>query len=192
MALADILAAIEEEAAMQIAEIERRSEQKVEALLAQADGEAAEIEAEAARSGSEALETNVIRIRHRARLEVTRALRKAREEVYQRALTEARARLAGLRDAPAYPRLLEALLGEAVSALPGARAVRVDPRDQDLTASLVGDTGLRLDAERAIETWGGVTVSTGDGRTVDNTVETRLERAEAVVRQLAERVLGAG
>jgi vacuolar-type H+-ATPase subunit E/Vma4 len=179
MALADLLHAIEADAAAERARADRETAAEATAIVERAREQAGALEAELvaapeAQACAEAEQALAL-----ARLEVSGAVRSVREEAFVSLLTGVRAELAGLRTTAAYPDLFRALLAEARAALPAARELRVDRRDLELATPLPGD--LRLDP--TLETWGGVELISDDGRTVRNTVEERLANAELLLRR---------
>jgi vacuolar-type H+-ATPase subunit E/Vma4 len=115
-----------------------------------------------------------------ARSQVGAWVRDEREATLEAVRDAARARLGRLRDRPDYDEILRALLREALSVLPAADTVHVDPRDAARAdAALHAGTRDTTRPPRVVAdlaTGGGVAVS-GGGRRVDNTVETRLEAA---------------
>lgn len=118
----------------------------------------------------------------RARLEAKNTLRAAREEAFELLLAEVRSRLAVLRGTSGYRGVLRALLREGLAALPDARLVRVDPRDEGLAAELVRESRADLAVEPSFETLGGLVLESGDGRVARNTFEERLSNAEPRLR----------
>lgn len=188
MALEHILAAIEDEAAVEIARIEAESQRRAKAILEQASSDAVTIERATASALDVDLESKAARLRNQAHIQATRTLMKAREAIVQQARDGAVVQMGALREREDYRDLLAALLDEALAALPGEDVVvRVDPRDRDLIALLLAELrpGAPIDVEAALDTWGGVEVASADGRIiVRNALETRLERADPYLRRL--------
>lgn len=184
MALSDLLAGLEAEAAAETAQLESDTREEADRILAAARAEAREIEKQASRAGESELQLEAEQRRARARLESAAALRLAREEAFQELLAGVRAELAALREHAGYRAILGALIDETLAVLPGATVIRVDPRDARLAAALIGglDPALRVVAE--LETAGGVELASDDGRTVRNTLEERLANAEPALRLL--------
>lgn len=162
------------------------AEMAARAVLDSAKLEAARIEAEAAAHDPLPLFVEAGYVRHKARVEGTRTVRKARDEAYRQAMERVLALLGGLRDDPRYPEVLKKLVAEAFRALPTGRVLRVDPRDEHLVAAYVR-RGVTVHAN--LTTLGGVVLDSGDGRTVRNTVEDRLARSEETLRRLVEKTL---
>jgi vacuolar-type H+-ATPase subunit E/Vma4 len=135
------------------------------------------------------------RLQHRARLDSLRLLGQARQELIDTALDEIRQRLRVVRQSAEYTALLRRLIEEALDAL-GAKEVAANPpsiivdgRDETLVRDILrGNDGIaRATLDSSLECWGGVIVRSGDGQiTVDNRLETRLDRAMPVLqRELA-------
>jgi V/A-type H+-transporting ATPase subunit E len=185
MALADLLRALEAEAADELERRRAAAEAEAQAVLADASRQADELEARLAHAGDEAVRAEAGALLASARLEAAATVRSAREDAVRGVLEALRARLAALRDDPRWPDVLAALLAEARGALPGATAVVVDPRDLELAASLAPD----LDIRAGTQGWGGVELLTDDGRRLDGTLAGRLRAAEdALRRRILERL----
>jgi vacuolar-type H+-ATPase subunit E/Vma4 len=190
MGVAEILRAIEQEADEEVARIGAEARRQADAILAEARREADHTGAAVVAAAVDRLDAERRRLRQDALAAAARLSRTTREVIYQRALGKAGARLAAVRDRPDYQSLLGDLLREAVSALPDAKVVRVDPRDAHAVAALAAEAGvgaMRVDAER--DTRGGVEVATEDGRAVRNTLEERLARAEPYLRAVVARTV---
>lgn len=186
MALEDILVAIRAETDDEIARIRAESDAAVATIAARAREEAADVERTAAASMGDQAAHERERITNRARLEADRDLRAATEEIYLGLRSEVASRLAFARESPGYPALVSRLLDECRSILPGARTVRVDPDDEKLTRGILkaaGCDGFVVDP--GLASLGGVELVTGDGRRVDNTLDSRMERGERHLRSLA-------
>jgi V/A-type H+/Na+-transporting ATPase subunit E len=179
MALADLLRAIEADAAAERARADRETAAEAAAIVERAREQAGALEAELAAAPEAQARAEAEQAFALARLDVSRAAALARDEAFVSLLAGVRTELAGLRATGAYPDLFRALLAEARAALPEARELRVDRRDVELATPLAG--GLRLDP--TLETGGGVELVSDDGRTVRNTVEERLANAELQLRR---------
>lgn len=130
------------------------------------------------------------RIISRSHLETAKERRGAREEVYQTALQGVQRRLSEIRVSPEYEDVLGSLLEEGMAVLPDARVIRVDPRDVDLVATLLASRGLDLDIEVNETPLGGLKLI-AEGRDVDNTLATRLRRADTHLRYIAGELVSA-
>jgi V/A-type H+-transporting ATPase subunit E len=182
MALNDILEAIGADATAEATELRSRTEHEIEAIRSQGADVAERLRLDASTAREEETADAARVIRNRARLEVSRQLRKSREAVYQSALAQVEAQLALLREDERYPRVFVDLVEESRQALPNGEVLRIDPRDLHLAQPVVEDDP-RLTIEASLSTWGGVELWAQDGGRVLNTIETRLERAGRHLRQ---------
>ena len=200
MSLEHILAAIEDETAAQVAQIESESLREATAILDKALTQVRSLEAEAASARDDELLTAAARHRNQARIQASTHLMHTREAVYQRVAQEARDRLAALRDQESYPSILRLLLEEALAVLPAIDhphqiVIRTDPQDADQASRILAEMGVAADTvslDPSLETWGGVEVASDDGRIVArNTLEARMERAEPHLRRLVAEAIPA-
>jgi V/A-type H+/Na+-transporting ATPase subunit E len=180
MALSDLLAGLQAEAAAEEAALEAETRAEVTRIGEQAQAEARLLREQALQADEDELRREAEALRARARLAAAAAVRRAREDAFDELLVEVRGRLGALRESATYPALLRALLRESLSALPAATSLRVDPRDERLAADL--DAELQIVA--TLETAGGVELTRGEDRAVRNTVEDRLANAEPMLRLL--------
>ncbi|AHY48223.1 Archaeal/vacuolar-type H+-ATPase subunit E (plasmid) [Rubrobacter radiotolerans] len=180
MPLRDLLNALESEAAAEAARLRRESEAEAEKILAEARAERERTRREILTARSSAAYGEANRRLALARLEATRLERNAREEAFDRLLAEARTLLAAARSEPGYRKVLDALLGEALTALPDAATVRVHPDDAGLAEELVAGKNLAVVPDPDVD--GGVVIESADGRCVRNTPEERLLNAEPNLR----------
>lgn len=177
MSLTDLLTALEAEAAREAAQAQADAQVQTDAIVAAARAEADRLRREIpAAAAAEAASRGEHR-RAAARQQARAWQRSARHEAVEALRTAVVARMDGLRARPDYPALLGALLDEALGALPVA-VVLTDPRDVGLCARLLAERGLDLPVEGNLHTSGGIGVDASDGRTVLNTVETRLAIAD--------------
>jgi vacuolar-type H+-ATPase subunit E/Vma4 len=115
------------------------------------------------------------RVREEARLD----LLKRRNEVADRAFLEATDRVLASRASPSYRLIARRLAEEALGLAGGTDLVfHVDPRDEALFRGILTDLGRNCEIVADIESAGGLTVASRDGRfLVMNTLESRLSRA---------------
>lgn len=184
MALEDILGAIREEAEAEARRIVEEARHRGAALLADARLQA-EAEADRLSHGrDDAAEVAARRITSRAHLETARARRTARESVYGEALARASTQLADLRARDGYEEVLGRLIDEAFAVLPDAAVAQVDPSDVELARRRIAALGSSARVEPAAVAWGGIVLSS-DGRTVQNDLCSRLQRADYHLRFIA-------
>jgi vacuolar-type H+-ATPase subunit E/Vma4 len=179
MALADLLQAMEADAAAELERARAEAEAEARAIREQAGRDADALEQRLARAGDEAVRREAAAIVSRARLDASATVRAAREDAWQTVAAVVRDELAATRDRDEWPALLAALVHEGRVALPGATTVRVDPRDAGCLAATVTG-GLAVEAD--LDTWGGAVLEAPDGRRLDNTLEARLRAAEPALR----------
>ena len=184
MALEELLAALEAEAAEESARADRSARDEAARIVAAARIEAQAIEEEATRSDEAELAQMAEQRRAQARAAAAAALRGAREELFGALLSELRARLAGLRSSALYRSVMRSLVRESMAALPTATTLRADPRDEALVSEIVAELGLAVEVSAQIEALGGIEVSSPDGRSVRNTLEERMANAEPALRIL--------
>lgn len=185
MALDHLLSAMRADADAETARLERESREESARILAAAEREARALERDRAHRAAAELDAEVHQRRALARLAADRVHASGLEQLFEETVESLHRRLPALRDSPGYPRLLGELVHESRDALPAARVVRVDPRDEALVRELAGELTVRPD----LRTAGGVELLTDDGRRMRNTLEDRLEAAEPELRMRLGRLL---
>jgi vacuolar-type H+-ATPase subunit E/Vma4 len=173
MALADLLRAIEADAEAERARAHREMAAEAAAILERAHSEAGALETALSEAPEAEAREDAARMLALARLEAASTVRSAREEAFASVLAGIGEALAALRSSDAYPAHFAALLAESRAALPDARELRIDPRDNDLA----------LAGEPTLDTWGGLELASDDGRALRNTLEERLANAEPLLRR---------
>lgn len=195
MSAAEILAAIDEAAATQLAQIATGTESRLAAIhreteaAAQQQHERARLQATSDLAGELALRGQ------QTHLQAGRAYQKARAQQIAAVLNAAEERLATLRETEAYPEVYGRLLHEALILLEredGLIVIRADPRDQSLLERLLREGDISVSAIKYdLVTAGGAIISNvGDYILIDNTLETRFERAQAHLQQEVAEFLG--
>jgi vacuolar-type H+-ATPase subunit E/Vma4 len=180
MPLADILGAMDAEVDAEIDRIQTQNRAVLAQIREDAERDAHAIRERHLRDMLIPAQHSSARRLNRARLAALRATNHAREALLAEALAGARERLAQLRASPEYAGILQALAREAVSQLEGKVVVHADPRDEALVRALALDAECVFD----LHTDGGVEAHTRDLRVrVVNTLEARLEQAQANLRQ---------
>ena len=191
MALADILDAIRAEADAEIETIATQADDECSALLQHARGQAGSERGRLAGSRDAAAERQADRIVNRARLEADRALRSEVEELYVRTRDAAAEKLGSLRGTRCYEEVLARLIRECCVALPEATTLRVDPEDEQVAHRiLAGDDRMDLKLDATLQTRGGAWVSGENGRVVRNDFESRLARADNLLRLIFAEKIG--
>jgi len=175
--LKDLLAAIEADADEERSRLEAESVAEAEGILRSAREEAEAGRAGILRPARAESEAEANRRLARARLAAEAMRREAREEAFERLLADVRSELSHRRDGAAYHDALRALISEGLAAIPDARTLYTDPRDEALALALVHELGADLAVEPTLETSGGVVLQSAGGRLVRNTFEERLATA---------------
>ncbi len=188
MALDDLLRAIEADADEERLVADREKAASAAAIVEAAAREAAAVEAELTRAPEAAALVAADQVRALARLHAAGTMRVAREDAYASVLDRIRQELSAVRGSATYPAAFRALLDESRAALPDARELRVDRRDDDLATGMAGD----LKVVAVLDTWGGMELADDAGRTVRNTLEERLANADLLLRGWFAQWLDAG
>jgi len=190
MALKDLLAALEADAAGETERLRAETDAEALRIVETAQQEARALEEHAVQADEAALTRELARRRSEASLATAAMLRDEYEACVETLQAALRRRLEGLRESDEYPAVLRALVEESLAAVPSGSALRVDPRDLELILDIVRDLDVRLDLKPDLDTLGGVEV-VGNRLTVRDTIETRLRNAEPALRVLADGLLEA-
>ncbi len=183
MSLQIILERIRASGDSQIREIGKNAQTQVNAILAQAQMEAHQIEEDACADASAPAIAERARILHRARLDALHIVGSVRERLVDTAIAHARERLTSFRSDPAYPVVLRSLTKEALAQFTSANGddniqLLADPRDRNLLREILKDLELSISVSYELNCWGGLNARSRDGRVmVINTLEARLEHA---------------
>jgi vacuolar-type H+-ATPase subunit E/Vma4 len=190
VSLQDILEAIRAVGDAQVGEIQAQARIQVHEIQATTRMEAEEIEEAACNASTAPAAKERARILHRARLEAMQIVGQARDGLVDTTLERTRAILGGLRSDRSYPdilcRLTEEALKELTSSLDDGEKIQLalDERDQAPMVSLLRHLVLDLDVSYDLNCWGGLVARSQDGQiTVNNTLDTRLERALPYLRR---------
>lgn len=182
MALADLLNALEAEAAHEMERLQADTRAEATRIVQAAQREALAINERSRLAGEDELLREVERRRAAARLAASARLREEREQCIRSLFDGLRERLESIRATSAYPSILLALIHEGLAALPSADLLRIDPRDTRLIDEALRELETNVRVESTLHSAGGVELSDGDGRTARNTFEERLRNAERVLR----------
>lgn len=184
MALSDILDAIRAESEQTATGVLTAAEAEASRLLERAREEASREKRRLTASKDEQARLERSRIISRAHLEAAQKRRAAREQVYLLALDGVAQRIEALRSSPEYREVLTTLFDEAIAVLPSPIAVRADPVDVEVVRAILAARDLDLEIEIEVTPLGGVLI-VAEGRTVDNTLRSRLDRADEHLRYIA-------
>jgi vacuolar-type H+-ATPase subunit E/Vma4 len=188
MALHDLLAAIEAEAAADIGRLRTERHREAATIISDAERRSAELEQSAVSAADQAEREAGERRLMTARQAIAGRLREVQEAAYQQIATDVRAGVLAARERDDYPVILAALLHEARSALPAGSNVQVAPADELLIRRMLRDES-RLRVTVTLPNTGGVEVTDGAGAVARNTLEDRLAAAEPELRALVGRLL---
>jgi len=183
MGLAELLAALQDDAQDETARLDRDASTQAQQIVADAKQRARALHSEPVEAAEVRAAAEAVTLLSSARLEAGRILRGAREVAFRAILDDVRDRLAALRDDPAYPSVFGALVRESLVALPTGRALRIDPLDEVIAARVLRElerSDLTLDV--CLRTLGGVELASPDGRLLRNTLEERLANAQPELR----------
>jgi len=190
MSLEVILASIESSGEAEIDRLHSEAESRARQALEAAERKAAIAREEARRAALRPAAAERARCLHQAKLEALRIVGAVRQRLIETMLSETRRRLAVMHADPDYPLILRRLIAEAVAALgeaelrSGRVLLEIDPRDERHIRPVLNELGVNLQIVSSLHGWGGVVVTSGDGRiVVNNTLEVRLERATPFLRQ---------
>lgn len=190
MALETILAAIADEAETEVERIADEASRRVDTILADADDRARDEQVRWEGSRDEETKQAVAGIVNRAQLEADRRVADAREDLFQEALGRLIDRIHEAVAGPDYPAIFRALLTEAGSVVPDQdAAILVRPADVELAELVARERGITGTVKGVLDCVGGLDVETGDGRSVRNTIDSRLLRSERPMRRLAVQVV---
>jgi V/A-type H+-transporting ATPase subunit E len=190
MSLEAILAAIESSGQAEIDRVRAEAESRAQQILVEAERQSSTVREEARRAEVWPAAGERARRLHQAKLEALRTVGAARDRLIEATLAETRQHLAGLRANPDYGLILRRLIQQAVDVL-GERelcrdrpVLEIDKRDEAHVHHILNELGLDLAVVASLDCWGGVVATSGDGRVVvNNTLESRLERAGPFLRQ---------
>ena len=185
MGVTDILREIEQEADAEVARIEEDASRRAAEVLAAAHRRSATDATALTGFRADEVAEERDRLLREATSRATLAVRAAREDAFGLAIDEARLRLSSAREREGYAASLRQLIEESLGALPDAVMLRVDPRDEGLARSILRSRADGTPSvERSLDVWGGVEAAAADGRTVLDTLEERLSRAEPWLRSV--------
>lgn len=196
MSLEVILKSIETSGEVELAQLQQETETRMQQILAEAEQKAALRHEMTRQTVVTPVAGERARRLHQARLEALQIVAAARDQLVTSALEQTRHCLMELRREPIYTYVLQGLIEEAVRGLGDEELnsatvipaippwLEIDARDEALVRGILLDLDLDLAIKPRLNSWGGVSVHSGDGRIiVTNTLESRLERAMPYLRQ---------
>ena len=186
MALDTIVAAIAAEADAEAERILSEAGERVAAILSEARRRADDEQAHWERSRAEETDLAVSGIVSRARLAADRKVADAREALFQDAMKHLADRIGHMVDGPDYPGILRALHTEAMVVVPDPDAtILVRPADRGLAGQIARERGMNGAVQGVLDCIGGLDIEAADGRSVRNTLDSRLSQSERRLRRLA-------
>lgn len=188
MGLPEILETIRAESEKTASGLVAEAEGGAREMLARARDEASSEEQRLAASLDDRIRLERARVVSRSLLDAARVRRAAREDLYDDAIAAVTARLAAARTSDGYEQLMGSLLDEAMATMPGATIIRVDPDDLAVMKRVLATRDLDVEVETTDTPLGGL-VLMAPGRTVDNTLATRLARADNHLRFVAGEII---
>ena len=122
----------------------------------------------------------IVKIKEETKMQLIRV----KDEMYQKAFLKAKATLSSAREKANYDNSFRKMLKEAAAELAGEEIrLHIDKRDENLCKKLLPELNLNCEIITDLTCAGGLNASTKDERfTVFNTIESRLERAKALMR----------
>lgn len=190
MALDTIVAAIAAEADAEAERIMSEAAERVTSILSEARRRADDEQAHWEASRSEETSLAVSGIVNRARLEADRKVADAREALFQDAMKRLADRIRHLVDGWDYPGILRSLHTEATVIVPDRDAsILVRPADLSLAERIARERGMTGTVQGVLDCIGGLDVEAADGRSVRNTLDSRLSQSERRLRRLAVQLI---
>lgn len=190
MALDTIVAAIAAEADSEVERITDEASLRVESILAEARSRSQEEQAHWEDSRAEETNHAVAGIVNRARLVSDRKVADVKEALFQEALGRLVGRIHQEVAGSEYPGIFRALHAEAIAVVPDPDAtLLVRSEDVELALRIAREAGSTGAVKGVLECIGGLDVEADDGRSVRNTVDSRLVQSERPLRRLAVQVI---
>jgi vacuolar-type H+-ATPase subunit E/Vma4 len=191
LAYEDLLKSVEESAAEQERELQRKAATAIDEIKARAKKQAELVRQTQTDEAAKSLVAERNKQLYITKAENKELLIKTRETAFERAFAGAETRLRDLRADPKYPLIFEKLLREAAGAMGAeAYAVHVDPRDEVLCKKTLANLQIHGQVLPDLQTAGGVVLSLpGNAAVISNTVESRLLRAKEHNRHTVHAIL---
>lgn len=122
----------------------------------------------------------IVKIKEETRMQLIRV----KDEMYQKAFSEAKAILSSARENANYENCFRKMLKEAAVELAGEEIrLHIDKRDENLCKKLLPELNLNCEIITDLTCAGGLNASTKDEKLlVFNTIETRFERAKVLLK----------
>ena len=194
MTYEELLGSIEAAAAERKRELREKAVLESEGIRRAAGVRAAGMREEAMARAREKAAAERARMLGLAREEARMDLLKRRNELFGRAFAAVEVQVRSLRGSPSERPVARRLAGEALGLAGGSDLlVHVDPRDRALFEGILGELGRNCEIATDINGAGGLVVTSRDGRfLVTNTLESRLLRARALLKEEVFSLLSGG
>ncbi|MDF1542680.1 MAG: V-type ATP synthase subunit E [Anaerosomatales bacterium] len=177
MALEDIFRALDEQADKECEDILATARAQAEAILADAEEQAAGICSACVEHTESAMQRKAAKQTNAARLEGKKKVASVKEAAVSDAFEKSAERLASIRTRDTYPAMFKSLVSEALAGVSGDMVLLVDPSDEALARQALDELGVDAEVRTELTTSGGVAVLTGNGRIMRrNTLEDRLDK----------------
>lgn len=190
MSLEAILEEIRARGDTDLLDIEKHTATRVDQILEQAREEAESIKREVCEEIIAPARDERSRIINQAQLMALRIRDDARQAAIEETRERVRARLAEVRRVEGYTDLMQRFLQAAIDDMRITVGedeevhLQADARDETVVEEILEDYDQNVSASYDLEVWGGLIIRSQDDRvTVNNTLESRLERAWPSVRR---------
>jgi len=190
MSLTEILAVIRASGQHRASEIEAQIKAQQDAMLADAEAKAIIVRKEARRMAVQPALNQRAALIYDAQIEALRIIAESRESILNIILNGIHDKLVQIRFEEDYPVLLKGLFLEAVHEfseienLEKKATIRANPLDRAYLEGYLDELDLDVTIQYDLNSWGGVIIRSDDDRiTIDNSLESRFERAVPLVRR---------
>ncbi|MFU8891792.1 MAG: V-type ATP synthase subunit E [Anaerosomatales bacterium] len=190
MALEDIFRALDEQADKECEDILATARAQAEAILADAEEQAAGICSACVEHTESAMQRKTAKQTNAARLEGKKKVASVKEAAVSDAFEKSAERLASIRTRDTYPGIFKSLVSEALAGVSGDMVLLVDPSDEALARQALDELGVDAEVRTELSTSGGVAVLTGNGRIMRrNTLEDRLDKVRNFIQSDVAEIL---
>ncbi|MBW6467901.1 MAG: V-type ATP synthase subunit E [Coriobacteriia bacterium] len=190
MALEDIFRALDEQADKECEDILATARAQAEAILADAEEQAAGICSACVEHTESAMQRKTAKQTNAARLEGKKKVASVKEAAVSDAFEKSAERLASIRTRDTYPGIFKSLVSEAFAGVSGDMVLLVDPSDEALARQALDELGVDAEVRTELSTSGGVAVLTGNGRIMRrNTLEDRLDKVRNFIQSDVAEIL---
>ncbi|MCP1714645.1 V/A-type H+-transporting ATPase subunit E [Methanocalculus alkaliphilus] len=187
-----LIETVELSAEEKIREIQQAAEGLVERIREEAGREGEKIRDQHLASAQRAIameRSAILTAREKNKLDILRT----RDEIFHTAFLEAERELETIREDPRYRSFLEKAINGLTGEMEGSFTLHIDERDLDLCEDIVASHGLDISIIPDITCMGGIIARSSDGSlTVQNTLESRLQRSKEALRSEVFRILNGG